>query len=313
MPIVELFSTRKRDREKSGQPDVYTYDKIPEALRVQVQQILVDAIGRYHEHTGYGVREVSGNNEAWQLHKTICRERGVHRLSNGDTPFHQLMDLIGNPTDMDAFLDVVELCARYLDRVAAKYSDYDRETRSIKQEAAAALDELNYRFRKAGFGFQYEDGILVRMDSQYVHAKIVKPALTLLARRGFSGPEAEFRQAHTHLRNGNPNDAVTWAGKAFESTMKAICDQKKWTYDPGARASDLLKILRAKKLWPEHLDASFDQLLATLASGLPQVRNKGGSHGDGAQIKDTPQFVASYAMHLCAAKIVFLIEAASFK
>ena len=51
--------------------------------------------------------------------------------------------------------------------------------------------------------------------------------------------------------------------------MKVICDLKKWSYPPGARATDLIKVLRREGLFPEFAEQSFDQLVATLKSGLP--------------------------------------------
>jgi hypothetical protein len=35
MAIHETYSERKRQLEKGGTPDVYTYDEIPERLKVQ--------------------------------------------------------------------------------------------------------------------------------------------------------------------------------------------------------------------------------------------------------------------------------------
>jgi hypothetical protein len=93
--------------------------------------------------------------------------------------------------------------------------------------------------------------------------------------------------------------------------MKAICDRKGWTYSKAARASDLLKVLRANHLWPDYLDGSFDQLVATLSSGLPQVRNDTGAHGQGTAKRETPEYVAAYALHLAASKIVLMTEAAA--
>ena len=68
-------------------------------------------------------------------------------------------------------------------------------------------------------------------------------------------------------------------------------------------------MVRAHGLLPDYLDASFDQLVATLKSGLPKVRNQGGVHGQGAIPRETPDYVAAYALHLAAAKILFLVEA----
>ena len=47
-------------------------------------------------------------------------------------------------------------------------------------------------------------------------------------------------QAHAHYRSGETKDAITDANNAFESTLKAICDQRRWPYDrgcPGVRPS----------------------------------------------------------------------------
>lgn len=100
------------------------------------------------------------------------------------------------------------------------------------------------------------------------------------------------------------------AANALESTFKAIFERKGWTYQKSARISDLVKVARANGLWPDYLDASFDQLVATLQSGLPKIRDNDASHGQGAKAKDVPGYIAAYALHLAASKIVFISEAA---
>ncbi len=144
-----------------------------------------------------------------------------------------------------------------------------------------------------------------------MHAEAVVAALTLLSKPGFEGPQREFLGAHEHYRAGRYKEATTEAAKAFESTMKAICELKGWSYQPGARASDLLKVLRANRLWPDYLDASFDQLVATLSSGLPRVRNEDAAHGQGGVPRAVPGYVAAYALHLADSKMVLMAEAAS--
>jgi hypothetical protein len=62
-------------------------------------------------------------------------------------------------------------------------------------------------------------------------------------------------------------------------------------------------------LFPEFADQSFEQLVATLKSGLPNLRNEAGAHGQGAKPINVPEYVATYALNLAAAKIRFLIEA----
>jgi len=103
----------------------------------------------------------------------------------------------------------------------------------------------NYRLREGGVGYQFENGVIIRMDSQFVHAEITKKALSLLSSEQFSGAEEEFLSAHKHYRHGEHKDAIVDAGASFESTMKSICDTFQWKYEKGARASDLIKVLRS--------------------------------------------------------------------
>ncbi len=308
--IYELFSQRKKRLTLSGAADVYQYIDVSPKLRVQTSQLLVDAIGPQYVMSPYGLgRTPPDNVEAWQLiERTLCREIGVNSVGRGSTECEQVLDYLAK-ADVDGFLDVCELCARYIDRVVREWPGHELQRRGITQSPSDSIDELNFRFRAEGFGFQYENGTILRIDSEYIHQEIVKPALSLLTAPGFAGPQQEFMAAHRHYRAGEYSQSIIEAAKAFESTLKVACDTNAWAYPKGARASDLLKILRQKNLWPDYMDNSFDQLLATLASGLPKVRNEEGAHGQGAEVKNPPEYISAYALHLAAAKIRLISEA----
>ncbi len=310
MSIYELFSRRKKKAEQT-EPDPYRYDDIPEPLRNQIMFIWRDAIGAWHTPSAFGgSHEPPHNNQAWIfIQRTICREKGIVSLAGYEEAFEDCNHYLLQAEDIDDLLDIIEVSFRQIDGVTRNYNSHHRRMRGIRQEAQDAIDELNHRFREASVGYQFEAGSIVRVDSQLVHSEVVLPAFRLLSDPSFAGPEEEFRSAHAHYRAGEYKDCVTDALNAFESTMKAICDAKGWAYNRGARASDLIRVLRDNDLLPDYLDRSFDQLIATLTSGLPQVRNEEGAHGQGAQPKDTPAYMAAYALHLAAAKIVLLVEA----
>ena len=179
----------------------------------------------------------------------------------------------------------------------------------IHQKPTEAIEDLNERFRRAGVGYQFEEGQIVRVDSELIHTEVVRPALRFLNEPGFEGPREEFLRAHACYRAGDTKEAVTNANNAFESTLKAICDERGWPYESGATASRLVKVVRAKGLLPNFLETSFEQLAATISSGLPKVRNEVAAHGQGSTPRETPMYVAAYALHLAAAKILFLVEA----
>ena len=287
MPLLDLFSYRKRVAN-GDTPDVYDYDNLPRTLRVQVIHIWGDAIGLDNEQT-------------WKfIHDGVAREHGVLELGGQRTASGRCATYLLENRSVDQTLDMIEASFRYIHHLVRN---------SNPRVADNAINELNERFRRAGVGYQFEDGKVFRVDSELIHAEVVRPALRYLHEKGFEGPRDEFMQAHGHYRAGQTKDAITDANNAFESMLKTICDQRRWQYPKGARASDLLKVLREKGLLPDYLDNSFDQLAATLRSGLPKVRGEEGAHGQGSKPRETPDYVAAYALHLAAAKILFLADA----
>ena len=296
MPVHDLYSYRKHI-EEGNTPDVYTYDELPNELRVQVIYIWRDAIG-------------DDNWEAWQeIHDDVAREHGRLELAGRRRHDDSCRGYLLEPPSVLAALDLIEYSFQYIAQSARILDPFKRMEFNIRASADDAIDELNERFRRAGVGYQFESGIIIRVDSELIHREVVRPALRYLHQPDFEGPRDEFLRAHACYRAGDTKEAVTNANNAFESTLKTICDQRGWEFPKGARASDLLKIVRANGLLPDYLDASFDQLAATLKSGLPKVRGEEGAHGQGPAPRETPNHVAAYALHLAAAKILFLVEA----
>ena len=285
---------------------------MPKNLRVQVAQIAVDAVGKVGSQ-GDRIRTGDKDNNLWfQIERIYLREKGLEGIARGDFSGTRVLAFMSECSTAD-WLDFLELIALGIEIMASDKYGYERQTWSVSTPGQTAIDELNYRLRQAGVGYQLEGTSLIRVDSQYVHAEVVKPALELLSGQDFEGPRQEFLAAHQHYRAGEHRQAVAMAANAVESTFKAIFDQKGWAYKKGARISDLVKVARANALWPDYLDASFDQLVATLQSGLPKIRDNDASHGQGARPKSVPGYIAAYALHLAASKIVFITEAARLR
>jgi HEPN domain-containing protein len=303
--IYKLFS--QREEEAKGQEhDVYQYETAPKKLRVQIQQILGDAIGCYYTPGIYSMSTPDNNNAGWDMVKKIlCREFGLHELAPAEDNREQVLTYLGQ-ANIREFLDSLEVCCRYIDKVVGQLDEHYLETRSITQKPKDALEEINHRLRQSSLGFQYESGNLLRVDSQFLHEEVVKPAIQLLAHPAFEGAQAEFLTAHRLYRDGDFPQAIVEAGKAFESVLKAACSLKGWEFAKSDRAPELLKIIRQQGLWPEYFDKSIDQLLATLNSALPQLRNNAGAHGQGAIVTATPRAYVEYALNLSAAKILLI-------
>lgn len=304
MPIIDTFAKRMARARNSGKPILFKYDELPVPLRAQIVHILKDTIGRIPPRTF--VYSPSTEEKWWKfLHNVIAKEIGVFSLRDTNEDYDlQCLNFIIESQDFEQVMSLVEIAFRIIDSVL-------RHTFPNKDQLYNdAVDELNQRFREHAIGYHYEFGCLIRVDSQYLHAEAVEPALSLLYDAGFSGAQDEFMEAHEHYRKGNNKDAITNALKAFESTMKTICDKRKWQYDKKrATASPLIDVVLANGLIPQDMQSHLTGLRTTLESGVPTVRNRMGGHGQGSVPVKVPDHIVSYALHLTASNIVLLVSA----
>ena len=298
MAIVDLFSKRKRS-VRGEVPDVYQYEIIPERLRVQVVQILQDAFG-----TSYG------SDQAFEsIHKILCREYGVFTLiEHQNSDFARIANFLLQTEDIESAIDVIELSLRVIDK-HVRENQHEYQDRKISPDDA--IDELNHRFREIGVGYQYESGMMVRIDSQLIHSEVVQPTLNLLQDPKFKGANQEFLSAHEHYRNKKHKECLNDCLKAVESCLKAICKARKWHYNEGDTAKRLLEIVFDRELIPNFMQSHFSALRNTLESGVPTIRNRRGGHGQGSQIVSVPESIAAYALHLTATNVLLLAKAES--
>lgn len=310
MSILDSYSRRKRQRANSGKADVYRYDEIAAPLRIQIIDLWRWATGPVTTDYGLGTG-LHRNDHSWDLwqeiYEALRHEKGVLRLAPGDDPFARCAYFFLSPqTGIDDLLDVLELVFRCIaNRGDLQY--WVRQEREISMTATEAIHELNFRLREAGVGYQFESGGIIRVSSQYTHAEVVRPALTLLPDPRFKGPHEEFLHAHDRYRAARSadvntlEDSIAWALKAYESTMKVIYGLMGWPHSPNATAAPLVQVLVDNGLVPMYLKSSLESL-ATLS-------NRASRHGQGAQVRNTPDYFAAYALHQAAANIVMLIEA----
>ena len=94
---------------------------------------------------------------------------------------------------------------------------FEWQSRVSQEKLDSAVFELNARFREHRVGYQYESGDIIRVDSQLIHAEVVKPALALLAAPEYAGANAEFLKAFEHYRKGDTKGCLNECPKAFES------------------------------------------------------------------------------------------------
>lgn len=310
MPIHDTFTKRKRRAEKAGQEDILQHEFLPSEFRVQVAYIWRNTLGPYYDNVSPWVDKPASNYRWEAIREIVARERGVFSLSGRphDNPSEQCAAVLLNGSTDDA-LEIIEMSFRYVDRVLGKRPEWERREESLAQDPDDAISELNGRLREHGIGYRFENGTLVRIDSELLHTEVTVPALRLLQTHGFEGALQEFMDAHQHFRKGETKDANVDALNALESTLKAICAQRKWRYSGTATASDLVRLVMREGLIPSELQTHFENVIKAMETGLPPIRHNFGGHGQGADIKTVEHHLAAYSLHLMASNIVLLIEA----
>jgi hypothetical protein len=306
--IVDLYSKRQA-KLRGDTPDAFIYNQIPHAIKVQIIFIWDDTLG---DATAYNNAYLPEVQKAYKrIVETLCREYGVFFLVPSD-PYtrnfrSELNDYLLREQDAEKALNAIELSFRVIDRFTRTW-EY-RQRNNASKYADAAIDELNARFREHGIGYQFVEGDIIRVDSQYLHAEVVKPALALLCEAKYAGAQQEFLNAHEHYRHGRKEEALNDCLKAFESAMKIICDKRGWAYDAKATSKDLIKKLFDNNLIPSFWNSHFSGLRSTLEAGVPTARNRLGGHGQGTEVREIPDHIVAYVIHMTASAIVFLIEA----
>jgi hypothetical protein len=206
MAISDLYSHRKNKKAQSGQSDVYQYDSIPGYVINQIIMILDDSIGKARE---YGDPSVN----IWPSGHQSCVNFPIKHVN------------------IDSELDIIEFAFKVIDEKIRNYEGVGYY--GIIMTPDEAIAELNYRLREGGVGYQYENGVMIRMDNQFVHAEITKKALSLLSSQQFSGAE-DINIIVKATRRGFPR---------YETTKEAM-DKEAYRNEPRLMLPPTPSILR---------------------------------------------------------------------
>ena len=303
MAVFDLYSKRLK-RQSGDVAEVYIYDEIPKSLKIQIIQMWDEAIGNSSGYDYYysGDRAKKGYKLIVQ---TLRREYGVFKLSEdyGVENFRkELQDFFLAEEELAKIIDVIELSINLIDIVCRKWGD------EFNEIADRTIEEVNERFREHGLGYSYVENLMVRKDSEITHREIVKPALLLLSNEKYAGARQEFMSAFEHFRAGKNKETLNDCLKAFESTMRIICDGRKWEYSKGPTAKSLINCLIENDLIPSFWQNQMTALRTILEAGVPTGRNKLSGHGQGADPIVVKDPIVQYMINMTASCIVFLAE-----
>lgn len=302
-----IFSKRS-GAWRSGMLDSWAFDEIPKALRNQIiDEFQIRALGLY-------INAVAGD---------LLVEWGEPRIE-GSEEYNRLLEEIRGAKEYWKVLDFVEgvlTCPRNMrqmeyiseeeDRLEEKVSEWNFDDfweygGSLKDVKQSAADAINMRFREHRVGYEFVERMVIRVDSQYCHAEVVKPALQLLHNSRFKKAEKIFLDAHKHYRRGEGWQAVAGCGVAFTEVLKEICRKRKWAFDEKrADIRSLVNVVLREGLVDSKLHRGmFDHLKGLLWDGVPPARNEAVHES-----VEFPVESVAFVLHVTASAIWYLVAA----
>ena len=289
----------RREAEANGEiPEVWSYDTLPQNVRIQIWQTFVSS------DDFYKILDTS---------KDICtflqHEIGIDRLSVHSHYYQynqwdytaELKEFFINKDARFAF-SVVECIAIALNKRANTSSRHKN-----------AIDEINYRLKEARIGYEFntDANMLIKKSDEAVYQLSIEPAFHLLSDLKFKESIDNFAKAFSDYQSGTTKDlenAITNALKALESTIKNICKLKGYEFNEEKPLKDQVAVLKNKKFLPEKYSNYFDKI-TDLIIAVAAPRNKTAGHGQSDEAADTvDEKLVEFVFAQVASVIVFLTK-----
>ncbi len=232
------------------------------------------------------------DNPGWINNSSILEESEV---TLGRVLGQDVYDTNGRrePHDLHLLLTRGEAAVVFdLLEIAFAYADVD-----ARPQLQLALNDSFVDFASP---WRLSDGMIFRMDSQFLETEILERASDLLGAPELEGAQAEFMTARDKLTDGSTRDAITYAAHSVESTAKAMLGTNSGV------ATDLFRHLGTEGFLDD-VPASKRPVIAKALNSVGLLRNELGGHGQGATVIDLPRPYGELAVHLAAAINHFLV------
>ncbi|RDU74009.1 hypothetical protein CQA57_03420 [Helicobacter anseris] len=285
MIFDNLPSRRKKIENGTLYPDIYQYDEVSQKLRNIIVRLFDQSYAKNFSH---------------QIHTLICDEHGLfqlYKLEENACSFS--MNYFGDIANFICLFKNEQL-EIFLDLLTIIFHFFRIHDQKI-------LQELNQRMLENGFGYQFENDTLIRIDSLPMHKNVVKPTLELLQDSRFENANVEYRQAFDDCNHRRYEEMFVNLCKSAESTIKIICDINKFELPKSSTLSSLTETLKNNNFLPNYSTESLNGL-AKVLNTIGNIRNNNGGHGTGVEKRKIDQSFITYAMHSTASTLLFLLQ-----
>lgn len=184
------------------------------------------------------------------------------------------------------------------DPEAAVKSRRQRTTSAFR----ASVEELNVRFRQAGYPLNYHNGYLQISSDTLMEQQVETPFWSIVSDNIWVNVDTDMKEA-LDLRDSDGPDPAFYAARALESTIKIISDRKGWTTGKEKGAHNFIENLASRtnafiEPWEgESLKAIFTH-----------IRNPAGHGAGSAQMRTLSRPQTDWAIEFCMSWIKNLIR-----
>lgn len=269
-------------------PNVLVTDQASEKFRNQMRHII------YRLFNNPNV--INRSNDAAE---SICSD--FMFLKGGphyDSSFHDFVEIIDNalkrlpPEDLFDFIDIICVKVSKSPFMMCFYSQFE--------------EDVNDVLKNNSIGYKLVDGMLVPFTEEVEAKELIVPAFRILKRHKLDKASEYLSRSFDYLEDGNYEEAITSAFKAFESVLESVlikCGIPLNKKDTTARKIDLLT---NDGLFPSYLESSV-QALNNLLKAPNSVRNNESGHGS-SEARDIKTCLVQYEIDMVTSSILFLVR-----
>ncbi|WP_439634596.1 AbiJ-NTD4 domain-containing protein [Glycocaulis sp.] len=118
--------------------------------------------------------------------------------------------------------------------------------KSTEQNFQGNVEELNTRFKQAGYLLNYHNGFIQIVADDLVQQEVETPFWQLVSDGRWKNIDLDMKEA-LDLRDSNGRDPAWYAAKSLESAIKIISSERGWTHGGEKGAANYIENLASKK------------------------------------------------------------------
>lgn len=231
--------------------------------------------------------------------ESICSEfMFLKGGSHYDSSYHDFVEIIDEalqelpPEDLFDLIDIICLKVSEDPFFICFYGEFEKNVNDV--------------LRSNSIGYKLVEGMLVPFTEEVEAEELIVPAFRILNRHKLNAASEYLSNSFDYLEDGNYEEAITSAFKAFESVLESVLTKCGISFNKKDTTARKIDLLTSSGLYPSYLESSV-QALNNLLKAPNSVRNNESGHGS-SEAKDIEVCMVQYEIDMVTSSILFLVR-----